>query len=564
MARFLMDQADARPAGDAVFVPRRGSDGRLSHLRLSYRELEQETAAWAGYLRHKGIRRGFRTLVLVRPGLPLIGLTFALFRLGAVPVVIDPGMGLGAFLACVRRTRPEALVGIPLGVLIRRLFFGTFRSVRVTVRVPSGLDARCPSGYLDGELAPVAPSEPAAILFTSGSTGMPKGVVYTGAHFEAQIASVRSTYGIVPGEVDLTLLPVFALFNPALGMASVVPEIDPRRPAALDPRKIVEAIQLRGVTNAFGAPPLWRRLADYCEATGTRLESVRRLLLAGAPVPPKLIGRLRALLPKGEVHTPYGATECLPVASLDGRSILEAAAACPPESGPGVCVGRPVAGMRVCILSGEEPGGVLKPAPLGAVGEIVVSGPVVTGQYDQLPEQTRRAKFEASIEPGESSVLWHRMGDAGRLDSEGRLWVYGRLAEAVELPEGRLFSEQVEPAFQAHPEVQRSALIGLKEAGEIRPVVVIEPRSGELPDRPQAERLVEELARMRPDCSPAMRVRGVFFCRRFPVDVRHNAKIHRLTLARWASKGRLGRYYPFPHVPPAVGGSGVSVSPAGT
>ncbi len=126
--------------------------------------------------------------------------------------------------------------------------------------------------------------------------------------FKAQIELLRTTIGIEPGEVDLALLYVFALFNPALGVTTVIPDMDPTKSAEVDPAKVVEAIQTYGVTNAFGSPTIWKRVVPYCQEHGIRLRSIKRVLMAGAPVPPDLIEALQTdvLGDEAEVLTPFG------------------------------------------------------------------------------------------------------------------------------------------------------------------------------------------------------------------------------------------------------------------
>lgn len=248
IARHLARMAAAQPERPALKIPRgRTGSGDIEYVTLSFAELDAEVAAWASRLSRAGIRRGDRTLVMVRQGLPLIASAFAVFQLGAVPVIIDPGMGLKSFLACVAQAQPRALVGIPLAQLVSRIARRSFRSVAVRVTASASLTARLTRpgarGGATAEPATASPRDLAAVLFTSGSTGAPKGVCYEHGMFDAQVRLIRETYGIEPGEVDLPLLPIFALFNPALGMTTVVPEIDPRRPADVDPAKIVQAIR---------------------------------------------------------------------------------------------------------------------------------------------------------------------------------------------------------------------------------------------------------------------------------------------------------------------------------
>jgi acyl-CoA synthetase (AMP-forming)/AMP-acid ligase II len=387
--------------------------------------------------------------------------------------------------------------------------------------------------------------------------------------FEAQVRLVRATYGIEPGEIDLPLLPVFALFNPALGMTTIVPEIDPRRPAAVDPEKIVRAIQQEQVTNSFGSPTLWRKIADHCLARDVALPSLRRVLCAGAPVPASLWADAKRFLPHGRLHSPYGATEALPVSSISSDEVDLA-------SVRGACVGRPVPEIEVKIIAiSDQPIATLADArelPPGEIGEIIVCGPVVTKSYDGLPEATAAAKIAAAKwqvpstkyqgpsakcqvpsnkdqEDGKAmppplvtcdlslatsapaGAVWHRLGDCGYLDAAGRLWFCGRKAERVETSDGPMFTEPCEQVFRQHPRAARCALIGLGPRGQQRPAIVVEAK---VPDSAHARALARELRALALQHEHTERIKVFYFQPRFPVDVRHNAKIHRLALARWA------------------------------
>lgn len=535
IAQHLPAMAAQQPDTAALLVPRGRNGTRIDYLSLSFAELSSEAAAWQAEFAARGIRRGDRTLVMVRPGLPLIASVFALFGLGAVPVVIDPGMGLRSFLTCVRRSRPRALVGIPLARVVSRVFFRAFASVEVRVAAQGSTVARqsrAPNGPF--QVVASRSDELAAVLFTSGSTGAPKGVRYTHGMFAAQVELIRTTYGITPGERDLPMLPVFALFNPALGMTTVVPELDPARPATVAPEKIIQAIQQERITTSFGSPTLWNIIAAHCEARGIVLPTVRRVLSAGAPVPPALWARMRTLLPQGELHSPYGATEVLPVSSIRATEVLAETAAATLR-GAGTCVGPIIAGNAVRIIAlSDDPlptFDVARILPPGEIGEIVVHGPTVTREYDELPAATAAAK----IRDAEGRV-WHRMGDTGYVDAEGRLWFCGRKAERVRTAHGPLHTEQVEPAFTAHPGVRRAALVGLGPVDAQTPAIVIEPVDPAVTRDPgTAAALAAALAGHVRGHAFAGKIRRVFFHPSFPVDVRHNAKIHRLTLARWAA-----------------------------
>jgi acyl-CoA synthetase (AMP-forming)/AMP-acid ligase II len=567
IARHLAAMAASHPQVPALKVPRgRTATGEIDYLSLTFAELDREVAAWRSHLAGRGVRRGDRTLVMVRPGLPLIAAAFALFQLGAVPVIVDPGMGLRNFLSCVRQARPRVLLGIPFAQWMSRILWRAFRSVEIRVPVSGRLTYRvapvAPTSGVVAEVAHSAADELAAVLFTSGSTGAPKGVCYEHGQFEAQVGLIRETYGITPGEVDLPLLPIFALFNPALGMTTIVPEIDPRRPADVDPSRIVQAIQQERVTNSFGSPTLWLKISGHCRAQGIMLPTLRRVLCAGAPVPAGLWQDARSWLPNGCLHSPYGATEALPVSSVSEAEIDVA-------SVRGACVGRPLHGIAVKIIGiSDAPiatfAGALELAT-GEIGEIVVHGPNVTQRYDGRPEATAAAKIAAanaerrtlnaerrSDETKAASDLsvqrsafdvqrsapigaadsWHRMGDCGYFDSGGRLWFCGRKVERVETSDGVLHTEPCEQVFRKHPRAARCALIGLGERPRQEPAMVIETR---LASRREGAALAAELRSLGRTHPHTAAITTFFFRERFPVDVRHNAKIHRLALAKWAA-----------------------------
>jgi acyl-CoA synthetase (AMP-forming)/AMP-acid ligase II len=540
IARHLALMAAASPATAALKIPRgRTTAGDIDYLTLTFSELAAEVAAWQLRLTTAGVQSGDRTLLMVRQGLPLIASAFALFSLGAVPVVIDPGMGLKNFLACVARSRPSALVGIPLARILSHLFRPTFSSVKHRIPAGSALTARLTRPDRQNPKPLVAAnrkaSDLAAVLFTSGSTGSPKGVCYEHGHFDAQVRLIRATYSIQPGEIDLPLLPIFALFNPALGMTTIVPEIDPRRPADLNPAHLVQAIRQENVTNSFGSPTLWQKIGAHCVAENITLPTIRRILCAGAPVPASLWSTSRSFLPNGQLHSPYGATESLPLSSISSAEVYHLSDD-KRHSRPGACVGRPVAEITIKIIAPTDtPLPDLTSArelPPGEMGEIIATGPVVTKSYDALPEPTALAKISSP------AGIYHRLGDCGYLDVDGRLWFCGRKIERVTTAQGLLYTEPCEQIFRAHPRAARCALIGLGHAPDQLPAIVVETS---VLDSTEAHALALELRELALTSPYTAAIKRFFFHPKFPVDVRHNAKIHRLTLTSWA---RTARGYP--------------------
>ncbi|MGH7171912.1 MAG: fatty acid CoA ligase family protein [Gemmataceae bacterium] len=539
-----MTMAKAQPHTLAIVQPfGRDRHGRIRYRHYTYRELNADSDALARGSERIGIRRGTRTVLMVTPSLEFFALTFALFKIGAVIVLIDPGMGTKNLGVCLDEARPEAFVGIPKAHLARVLFGWGRASVRVCVTVGRRfgwggwtLDQVRHLGS-DNSLSVLADTlsdEMAAILFTSGSTGIAKGVVYTHGIFAAQVESLRQLYGIAPGEVDLPTFPLFGLFGPALGMTSIIPEMDATRPAHVDPNKILEAIRDFGVTNLFGSPALIQRVGRYAAANDVQLPTLRRVISAGAPVPWQAIQRFAALLCEGaQVHTPYGATEALPVCSIGSEEILRATRLRTAE-GAGVCVGRPVEGETVKIIRiGDKPIPTWSDdleLPAGEIGEIVVQGPVVTASYWNRPDATALAKIADPIHSG----FYHRMGDVGYVDATGRVWFCGRKSQRVATPDGTLFTIPCEGVFNAHPAVYRSALVGVARNGVTEPVLCVErERDTTSPDDEQLRRELLALGASHPHTRA---IQTILFHPSFPVDIRHNAKIFREKLAVWAAE----------------------------
>jgi acyl-CoA synthetase (AMP-forming)/AMP-acid ligase II len=375
----------------------------------------------------------------------------------------------------------------------------------------------------------------AAILFTSGSTGPPKGAIYTHGTFAAQVDTLRDMYDIRPGEIDLPTFPLFALFAPALGMTALIPQMDFTRPGTVSPRKILGPVAEYSATTMFGSPALLNRVGRYGVKHGTTLSSLKRIISAGAPVPAAVLERFAALLPAdAEIFTPYGATEALPVSSIGSREVLSETGAMTGE-GHGVCVGHPVASISLAIIPiTDAPVDTWSDdlvLPVWEVGEIAVRGPQVSSAYINRPEATRLAKI-----PDPAGGVWHRMGDVGYLDNNGRIWFCGRKAHRVVTSKCTLFTIPVEGVFNTHTKVFRTALVGLGPMGSQQPVlcVELETKAG-LPEQEQIRKELLELGSRYPNTK---NIQKILFHPSFPVDIRHNAKIFREKLSVWARDQR--------------------------
>ena len=536
--------ARLQPSRPAVICANgRDAHGAVTYAQLSFAELEEASNRLALALDGAGIRRGMRAALMVPPGLDFFTLTFALFKTGAVPVLIDPGIGVRNLAGCLAHAMPEAFIGVPKAHAARVLLGWARGSVRINVTVGSRwfwggrtldeLRAQVPAGRAFTALDP-EPNETAAILFTSGSTGTPKGAVYTHEIFGAQVAHIRRLYSIEPGEIDLATFPLFALFGPALGMTAVVPEMDASRPARADPATIVDAIQKFGITNMFGSPALIDRVGRHGEAQGIKLPTLRRAISAGAPVGSKILERFAAMLPQGaQVFTPYGATECLPVASIGSDEILGETRHRTAE-GAGVCVGRPVPGVEAKMIRISDEAIALwddsLELPAGEIGEIAVKAAHATRTYFNLPAATALAKIQDPASGG----FYHRMGDLGYFDERGRLWFCGRKSHRVVTPQGTLFTDPCEGVFNTDPRIFRSALVGVRRNGAVEPVLCVELEAAA--HAASKDVIRSELRELGSRHERTRQIQTFLFHPAFPVDVRHNAKIFREKLALWAAR----------------------------
>jgi acyl-CoA synthetase (AMP-forming)/AMP-acid ligase II/pimeloyl-ACP methyl ester carboxylesterase len=541
------------PSGGETAVAEMAADGGVARS-LSWRELEHSIAAVAAGLLDVGIRRGNRVSLMVPPGVDLTVALYSCLRIGAVVVVADAGLGTRGLSRAVKGATPDFLIGIDKALVAasvlgwpgrrisvrelpaaRRRLLGVETSLATLARRGNSATDEPSSDAPDPEAAP-GPDAPAAVLFTSGSTGPAKGVLYTHRQLAAMRDTVAATLGIRPGARLVAGFAPFALLGPALGAVSVTPAMDVTAPRTLTASALADAAGAIDATVVFASPAALRNVVstkDRLSPSGHKaLAHVELLLSAGAPVPEPLLAEVQRLLPRASLHTPYGMTEALPVTDISLEQIraahADADAGTMAGAGNGVCVGLPVHGARVALIplaaDGTAPGN--HPVTVaGVTGEILVSAPHVKEAYDRL-WLTQRESVRTDG--------WHRTGDVGHFDAAGRLWVEGRLAHVVTAPGSVVTPVGAEQAIERLDDVGLAAVVGVGPAGTQAVVAVVEtvpPARRAGPAAPQLAGRVRDAARQ-----AGVSVAAVLAVPSQPTDIRHNAKIDRTRLSRWASR----------------------------
>jgi olefin beta-lactone synthetase len=549
LAEVALDVARRDPDRVAVVEPAgRDANGRRQYRRYTYRELSDEVESVAPGLRALGVSEGTRTVCMAPPSFEAAVAFLALNRVGAFTVWIDPAVGYRNVGERLRRIQPEAFVGLPLAH-VGRMAFGwgprfLSRAVVVRGRFPgartlASLRAERPA---EPTAPAVGPDDPVAIFYTTGSTGPAKPTLYLHRNFVHLFRIVHQTWRFAELKeipVDMPAFPAFFFVALSAGGTFVVPPIDFARqgPADVNAAAVLEVINDCGVQSMFGSPALLDKLGRHAMAHGLRTPSLRRVIGGGAPIVASAIQPLLAMMgDDGEVWSNYGATEALPSTEMGARETLAETWA-RTEEGAGVCVGRPFEGVDVRIIrmtdapltSFEQ----AQEVPQGAIGEIVVRSPHVSPSYYQDQVNTEKHKLRDV-----DGTFWHRIGDAGYLDEAGRLWYCGRVSQRVRSAAGDLHPSQCEPVFDAHPKVRRSGLVAVSAPGGDVPVICVEVEKERR--RTDLDALRAELLALAAKYPATRQIEHVQFHPSLPVDPRHNSKIERPKLARWASR-RFGR-----------------------
>lgn len=535
----------AQDASTAIVDMDPSGDGTTVARQLTWAELAADIDRVASGLQGLGVRPGDRVNLLIPPGIDLTVTIYACLKLGATIVVADTGLGLKGLTRALKGARPAWLIGIPTALTAARTLGWPGKRIAAT-RVPAAaakalsLVGSIPD-FTGGVpvLTPVDPDADAAVLYTSGSTGPAKGVVYTQRQLAAMRDAIRTTYGLAEGTGLVAGFAPFALLGPALGATSVTPTMDVTKPKTLTAAALASAAAAIDATTVFASPAAVRNVIATVDgltpSQHAALGKVTTVLSAGAPITTAFLERLHRIMPAASLHTPYGMTESLPTTDISYAQIQEAeadAAAGMAGAGNGVCVGYPVHGARVQLapLQADGTPGAEVTTEAGISGEILVAAPHVKDRYDTLWV----TEGVSTSTPG-----WHRTGDIGHFDAAGRLWVEGRLAHLLATSQGILTTAALEEAAELVPDVQRAAAVSVGPQGAATPVLVVEvgPRyRGSRTRNGRAPHDLTQQVRQQVLAATGIEVASVLMVAEHPTDVRHNSKIDRPVLSRWADK----------------------------
>lgn len=525
--RHLFQLAGARGGGVAI-----SEHTDQGWRNVSWALLADRVGKLASAFQQQGIAAGQRVSVLIPPGADLIATVYALWRLEATVVVIDAAHRPAAMIQALRGARVDHMIAIrraaPVAFAVRppgRVLWREGLARAVTNADPS--PAKDPDDIVNAD-------SDAVIVFTSGATGPAKPVAYSWKRLAATAATLQAQYGFVPDDVLIAAFAPWAVMGPLLGLASVIPQMDASRPGTLTADALAAASEQAGGTVMWASPAAMRSVLASAPAGSpererlqTATSRMRLLMIAGAPVPRGLLSEIVECWPTCDVRTPYGMTEVLPATDVDAAEVLAS------DPNAGVLVGRPLPGVQIAIapLDGEGIAGADLVETPGVLGEVAVRAAHGKSRYDARAFTERRS----GRNPG-----WHRTGDVGRIDDEGRVWIDGRLAHVISTAQGPVGPVSVEQRVAAglrdtqgvHLSV---AAVGVGPRGAQVIVVVCAPDGAGSARRHSGVQLAST------DLAAAVRalqpdIAAVLWCEGMPVDIRHGAKVDRALLAAEATE----------------------------
>ena len=526
---FITDQSKISGNLPAIiYSKKKWPWARPSKKSYSFQELEQKINIFANTFKHNGISAQDKVLILSPLSADLIAIAFSLFKIGAVPVFIDPGMNLKSFLQNIKSVEASALIGSSKALILKKIKSKYFSSIKTVINTENGLigdslesltrkqDRNCDEySYKESDIA--------GLVLTSGATGPSKAVEYTMKMFIEQKIALEKMLNLSRGEKDLSGFPLFALFSLAIGLPTFISTaIDARVPALTDGKKLAHELIDNNIDFANGSPSIWISLAKYLLANNLKIKNLKKLAMFGAPVSSQLIFDLKSVLPNCDIYTPYGATESLPVSFISDKIIIEETGSLT-KQGRGVCVGHLYEKVDIEIVNTENYSKIDKFSP----GEIWVSSPMTSLKY--FKNEGENLKSKKMIKGN----LFHHIGDIGYIDDIGRLWYLGRLAHAIHQMNETIYSIEIEGVLNSHPKIKKSALI---KVGSKPCVAVVLTNLFQLEGSKKNDFFDDLVSKNLAHCPKLEKIENFYILKTFPVDTRHNIKIDRIKIGRSIEK----------------------------
>lgn len=512
--------------------------------KMTYADFDQEIKRLRNLLLEQNLLPKSKVLVFLKPGPLFASSVFALFSIGAVPIFIDPGMNRKTFLKAIESTQADILLAENSVHFYSFFKSKHFKNIKKRL-APKAFAPGLVGLYQQAKKSYPTPlfktSELGAILFTSGATGPAKGVETTQDILLEQTLTLQKLFSLNSSDIDYPAFPLFMLFTLSLGLSVVTASLNAAYPAKCKAHKISNDFKIYKPTFASGSPAIWKRLLDYAQKKSIHYESLTNLATFGAPINDAFLRLALEIFPHAQISTPYGATESLPVAVISAKERLRLSNESlffHQQSAllPGTCVGEAVFGVQIKIIPITDDflksDNLQEYGPM-TVGEILVHSPMTSPSYHLREDETKHSKFL-----DKEGRLWHRMGDLGYKDGQGRLWFCGRKSHLVKIKRDEqdiqlMPTDPWENYFTSHYPQQKFALIKVntQEAG-----LVMEKEKALFNDHQSKAQLLKQIQNLCRKQIEKGEIRHVYLCPKFPVDTRHNIKIDRLLLSSWANQ----------------------------
>ena len=508
IAELLLQKAQEHPDKTALIFPTKKGD-----IPYTYAQLQELVWQFMTELRENDIQENDRIVVLFPVCVELYTLIAAIYSIGAVAVLIDPGMGLSRITSALKTANPKALVGTK-SVLKYRWFVPALWRIQTFFCVDGTSWGCIPIGQSKPEpqpqtIVPRKARDQALITFTSGSTGAPKGANRHHQFLLAQHHALLQSFPPHENQIDMTCFPVVVFHNLSCGHTTIIPECDIAKPASMNPDIICTQMQQYSVTSLSAAPAFVDKLTTHLTSTQETIPSLKVMALGGAPISARLQQNICDALPHTEAIAVYGSTEAEPMAHHHIHApIIEKDA---------FVAGTPVDFIRLKIVHFpvELPQHQdLSTLETKEVGEIIVCGSHVNQGYIDNPQANATNKIK-----DHKGNIWHRTGDRGYFDEQGCLWLTGRTNDIVHHHNHILDPFPIESRLLRIPSITQVALIESQQKGYLF-------LSSRTPVKDIVNKVKESLRESEQNLI-------ICVCDALPVDGRHNSKIDRPAIRRW-------------------------------